>query len=112
MEDIKSKALHGGLIRIIAQLAIFVLRFGSLMALARLLTPGDFGLVAMVAALAGILNLLRDFGLSTAMVQRPTVTSELISALFWTNMLVAAVGVALIVTLSPLIAGFYNEPRL
>jgi O-antigen/teichoic acid export membrane protein len=112
MEDIKSKALHGGLIRIIAQLAIFVLRFGSLMALARLLTPGDFGLVAMVAALAGILNLLRDFGLSTAMVQRPTVTSELISALFWTNMLVAALSVALIMTLSPLIVSFYKEPRL
>lgn len=112
MDNIKDKVLRGGPIRILAQLAIFILRFGSLMVLARLLTASDFGLVAMVAALTGILNLLRDFGLSTAMVQRPTVTSELISALFWTNMLAGAISVVLIVALSPFIVSFYHEPRL
>ena len=77
MDNIKDKVLHGGLARILAQLAIFILRFGSLMVLARLLTPNDFGLLAMVAAFTGILNLLRDFGLSTAMVQRPVVPPNL-----------------------------------
>ena len=112
MDNIKDKVLRGGPIRILAQIAIFILRFGSLMVLARLLTASDFGLVAMVAALTGILNLLRDFGLSTAMVQRPAVTSELISALFWTNMLAGAISVVLIVALSPFIVSFYHEPRL
>jgi PST family polysaccharide transporter len=82
------------------------------MVLARLLTASDFGLVAMVAALTGILNLLRDFGLSTAMVQRPVITSELISTLFWVNVLAGAISVVLIAALSPFIASFYNEPRL
>lgn len=112
MDDIKDKALRGGLTRILAQLTIFFLRFGSLMVLARLLTVSDFGLVAMVAALTGIINLLRDFGLSTAMVQRQNVTPALISALFWVNMAVGGACVLLIIAVSPLVASFYHEPRL
>ncbi len=71
-----------------AQAANFLLRAGSLMILARLLDPKDFGLVGMVTALTGVLNLFRDFGLSTAAVQRASVSDEQISTLFWINVLV------------------------
>ena len=60
------------------------------MVLARLLSPKDFGLVGMVMAFTGILTLLRDFGLSSAAIQRTTVTEEQISTLFWINMLLGA----------------------
>ena len=53
-----------------AQGASFLLRVGSLMVLARLLEPKDFGLVGMVTAFTGVLTLFRDFGLSSAAVQR------------------------------------------
>lgn len=112
MKDLKEKVVRGGLARVLGQLVMFSLRFGTLVLLARLLTPEDFGVYGMVAAFAGLLNLFRDFGLSTAMVQRPTVTHELSSTLFWLNMLAGCVGALLGLALSPFIANFYHEPRV
>ena len=90
MKDLKRKAIRGGLAKLCAQGVSFVLRVGSLMVLARLLSPKDFGLVGMVTAFTGILTLFRDFGLSSAAIQRTTVTEEQISTLFWINMFLGA----------------------
>ena len=91
MKDLKEKAIRGGLAKVCAQGANFVLRIGSLMVLGRLLEPKDFGLVGMVTAIVGVLNLFRDFGLSTASVQRAIITEEQLSTLFWINILVGAI---------------------
>ncbi|HEY4901935.1 MAG TPA: lipopolysaccharide biosynthesis protein [Candidatus Sulfotelmatobacter sp.] len=112
MKDLKEKTIRGGVARMGAQVANFVLRIGSLMILARLLDPKDFGLVGMVTAFTGVLNLFRDFGLSTATVQRAEVTEDQISTLFWINLLVGAVLALLSVALAPAVAAFYHEPRL
>src|SRR6516165_9484643 len=88
--DLKGKTIRGGLARLGAQGANFLLRVGALMVLARLLSPKDFGLVGMVTAVTGILTLFRDFGLSSAAVQRPTVSDQQISTLFWINILLGA----------------------
>jgi len=112
MKDLKEKTIRGGVARIVAQATTFVVRIGSLMILARLLGPKDFGLVGMVTAFTGILNLFRDFGLSTATVQRANVTDEQISTLFWINGLVGVVLGVLAVALAPALALFYREPRL
>jgi len=82
------------------------------MILARLLGPKDYGLVGMVTAFTGVLNLFRDFGLSTAAVQRTTVTEAQISTLFWINLLVGFVLTLLSLASAPAIASFYHEPRL
>jgi PST family polysaccharide transporter len=82
------------------------------MVLARLLEPKDFGLVGMVTAFTGVLTLFRDFGLSSAAVQRTTVTEEQVSTLFWINMLVGVLLGLLAVAMAPFIAAFYHEPRL
>ena len=112
MKDLKERAIRGGVARLCAQAANFVLRGGSLMILARLLAPKDFGLVGMVTAFTGVLNLLRDFGLSSAAVQRTTVTKGQISTLFWINIVVGTLLGLLAVVLAPFIAAFYHEPRL
>ena len=82
------------------------------MILARILDPTDFGLVAMVTALTGVLNLFRDFGLSTATVQRTSVTDAQLSTLFWINLIVGAMLTGLTMAGAPVIADFYHEPRL
>lgn len=112
MKDLKEKTIRGGAARLSAQVANFVLRLGSLMVLARLLGPKDFGLVGMVTAFTGVLTLFRDFGLSSAAIQRPNVTEEQLSTLFWINLLVGAVLAVVSVVLAPMIASFYHEPRL
>ncbi len=88
------------------------MRTGSLVVLARLLSPKDFGLVGMVTALTGMLTLFRDFGLSAAAVQRPDITTDQHSNLFWINVLLGALLALVTLAAAPAIAAFYDEPRL
>jgi O-antigen/teichoic acid export membrane protein len=110
--DLKGKMIRGGLARLCALGASLLLRVGSLMVLARLLAPKDFGLVGMVTAFTGVLTLFRDFGLSSAAIQRPTVTEQQISTLFWINILLGALLGLVVVAMAPAIAAFYHEPQL
>ena len=112
MKDLRAKTIRGGLAKIGSQGVNFALRLGSLMILARLLDPKDFGLVAMVTVLTGVLSLFRDFGLSTATVQRTNVTGEQLSTLFWINMLVGGLLTCVALAGAAPIADFYHEPRL
>ena len=110
--DLKQRTSRGGLIHIGANVSRLVLRMGSLVVLARLLTPEDFGIVGMVVAFTGFLGLFRDAGLSLASIQREVVTEGQVSTLFWVN-LAAGLALALIGSAgAPLIAGIYHEPRL
>ncbi len=112
MKDLKEKTIRGGLARISAQVASFVLRIGSLMVLARQLSPKDFGLVGMATAFTGVLSLFRDFGLGAAAVQRSDVTDEQISNLFWVNVGFGIVLALVTAALAPAVVAFYHEPRL
>lgn len=112
MEDLKDRTIRGGFAKMCGQGVNFALRIGSLMILGRLLDPQDFGLVGMVTAIIGVLNLFRDFGLSTAAVQRSTVTEEQLSTLFWINILVGAALGLLSLAMAPAVSIFYGEPRL
>ena len=51
--------------------------------MARLLSPVDFGLFAMVMTAAGLLRVFKDAGLATVTVQREEITREQVSNLFW-----------------------------
>jgi O-antigen/teichoic acid export membrane protein len=112
MNDRKEKTIRGGLARLCAQGADFALRLVSVMVLARLLGPKDFGLVGMVTAFTGVLVLFRDFGLSAAAIQRANVTEEQVSTLFWINLAVGGGLALLTLAMAPVIAAFYHEPRL
>jgi O-antigen/teichoic acid export membrane protein len=112
MNDLKQKTIRGGFAKICSQGANFTLRIGSLMILGRLLEPRDFGLVGMVMAFIGVLNIFKDFGLSTAAVQRANITEEQHSTLFWVNVLVGGMLSLLVLGLAPIAARFYHEPRL
>ena len=46
----------------------------SVTVLARLLAPSDYGLLAMVVVIVGVGEIFRDFGLSSAAVQAPTLS--------------------------------------
>src|ERR1700722_20146721 len=112
VSNLRERTIRAGLIRICAQGANFLIRIGSFMVLARLLDPKDFGLVGMVTAITGVLSLFRDFGLSSATIQRVEVTDAQVSTLFWINVVVGAGLCFLLAAVSPLVAWFYHEPRL
>ena len=105
-------SLRGGVTVVAARgLNIFV-QLASTITLARLLSPHDFGLVAMVLALIGFAPMLIDFGTSEASTQKTRITSVEISTLFWFNVLVSLVLTALLAASSSAIASFLGEPSL
>lgn len=110
--DLKRKTARGALVSTFGQASNFVLRIGSMVILARLLTPEDFGLVGMVTACTGFLGLFRDAGLSMATVQRGSISREQTSMLFWINLAVGLVLTALCAVVAPFLTRFYHEPRL
>ncbi len=110
--DLKGRSVHGGAVTMAAQGVKFFFQMGSTMVLARLLTPQDFGLIAMVTVVTGFVMMFKDMGLSMATVQRAEINHGQISTLFWINV-VLSIGVMLVIAaLAPAIAWFYNEPRL
>jgi O-antigen/teichoic acid export membrane protein len=111
-QDLKKRTAQGALVSTSAQFAKLVLRMGSLVLLARLLDPKDFGLVGMATAFTGFLSLFKDAGLSTASVQRENVTLAQLSTLFWINMCVGVALALITVLIAPFLAYFYREPRL
>lgn len=90
----------------------FVLQLGTLAVLARLLTPGDFGLVAMVLAIAGVATLLADFGLSLAAVQAARLDHAQRSTLFWLNLAIGLVLAGALEAVAGLLADFYGRPEV
>jgi PST family polysaccharide transporter len=112
MKDLKERALRGGVAKLGSQGASFILRIGSMMALARLLDPKDFGLVGMVTVVTGVFALFRDAGLSVVTVQRAEISDDQVSALFWINLLVGTLLALVCAALAPVLVHFYKEPRL
>lgn len=82
------------------------------MVLARLLSPQDFGLQAMVVVITSFLTLFQDAGLVMATVQRVEITHEQTSTLFWINVGLGTVLAMLCAAFAPLLARFYHEPEL
>jgi teichuronic acid exporter len=87
-------------------------QFGISIALARLLTPEEFGIVALAYVFTNMAAALVESGFSAPIVQQRDLEELEISAMFhfqWAISLIAAIGLGAI---SPLIAKFYGYPVL
>ncbi|MCB1277604.1 lipopolysaccharide biosynthesis protein [Prosthecobacter sp.] len=111
-QDLKGRAVRGGVITLLAQGGKFAFQLINMVVLARLLSPDDFGLVGMVTSLVGFLTILKDLGLSAATIQRPEITHAQVSTLFWVNTGFGLLLALLTLAAAPLVVSFYHEPRL
>lgn len=111
-DDVALAAARGGAVQLGAQAVRIAMFAVSGVVLARLLTPEDFGLMGMVAAVVAVVAVVRDFGFPMAAVHRQGLRHAEVSALFWVS-LKLNVALTLLVALSaPLLARFYGEPKL
>ena len=110
--DIKGRSFRGGVLTVSAQGIKFILQTGSTAVLARLLTPADFGLIAMVTAFTGFVNLFKDLGLSMATIQKKDITHQQITNLFWVNIATSCLLMIVYAMISPFVSWFYGEPKL
>ncbi|MYN10091.1 lipopolysaccharide biosynthesis protein ['Massilia aquatica' Lu et al. 2020] len=84
----------------------------STLILARLLVPGDFGLVAMATAVGGVLDLMSAFSFDLALIQNANATRRHYDTVWTFNVIFGLVcGCALLALAGPA-AAFYSEPRL
>jgi PST family polysaccharide transporter len=89
-----------------------ILQILSVVVLSRLLTPEDFGVVAMAGPVVAFLGMFQNLGLSQATVQRAEITDQEVNFLFWINVLATGAMAILLVLLAPLFAYFYDEPSV
>lgn len=75
---------------LLAQLGTQVSRLGVSVVLARLLTPRDFGVVAVAMVVMVVAWQLTDLGTSAVIIQRDVVDDAMVSSLFYFNLLLGA----------------------
>ena len=106
------RSVRGGLWMMSAEGVKFIVKISSTIVLARLLSPKDFGLVAMVAVVMNFAMMFRHMGLSVATIQKHKITEELISTIFWVNTAAGLFISLIICAIAPAIALFYKEQKL
>lgn len=107
-----ARTARGGIITLSSQAAFMILNTGAIAVLARLLTPDDFGLIAMVAIVIGLVNVIKEAGLSPATIQRRDLTHGQVSNLFWANLGISLLLMGILAASAPYLARFYGRPEL
>jgi PST family polysaccharide transporter len=112
MHDLKGRTVRAGIINVGARGFGFTIRIVSVMIMGRLLTPEDYGLVTMVTAFTGVLNMFGCFGLFQAAIQRDELSDRESTSLFWLNMTFGTLLALAAIMAAPMVSAFYREPRL
>lgn len=111
-DNLKSKTQKGLVWSFIERFATQGVQFLFGIILARLLSPEDYGTIAMPLVFLAIAQCIIDSGFSTALIRKPDLTEDDLSTAFYFNIGVGVVCYLLLFFSSPLIADFYNTPIL
>ena len=112
MESLKEKTAKGlfwgGLNNGVQQFLGLV--FGII--LGRLLSPSDYGMMAMIAVFSLIAATLQDSGFKVAIANMKHVTDNDYNSVFWFNIIVSALMYVILFFASSFIADYYHTPEL
>jgi PST family polysaccharide transporter len=108
----RKQVAGGAVLTAASQTYRVIVNFASGVVLARLLTPADFGLVAMVSTFLAFAVLIQDLGLNQATIQRARISDAQMSALFWLSLGCSAVLALLLAAAAPAVASFFGDSRL
>lgn len=111
-ESLKQKTVKGliwsGVERILGQVVSFTLA----LILARLVTPADYGTLAIVMVFVTISGLMVDAGFANALIRKVDCTDVDRSTVLYFNIIVSLLIYVILYTVSPLISNFYNNEDL
>ncbi|GAA3700118.1 lipopolysaccharide biosynthesis protein [Gordonia hankookensis] len=106
------RAMRGVVVTLLGRWGNTIIMLVSSVVLARLLTPSDFGIVAMVTAVSGFVVIFQDFGLSSAAVRARDLTPPQQMTIYLLNVLMGlAIAVVVFLLAAPL-ASFYHAPEV
>lgn len=112
MTNLKSKTLSSLAWKFAERCGAQGIQFVVSIILARLLTPADYGLIGLITVFLAIAMVFAQSGLGQALVQHKEIDQEEFSTVFYFSMVFSIVLYLILFLCAPLIAGFYNEPKL
>lgn len=95
-----------------SQISRQLIQYISIVILVGLITPDDFGLMAMAVIVIGFLEIFKDLGTGSAIIHAQNPSEELKSSIFWLNVLIGLVVTILIYFFSPFAAYIYGSERV
>ena len=112
MESIGNKAFSGAIWKFMERITAQVVTFVVSIVLARLLTPEDYGTIAMINVFIAIANVFVVSGFGNALIQKKNADTIDFSSVFYFNITFSMILYGILFLLSPIIADFYNMPIL
>ena len=110
--DLKKKTAKGMLWSAVERFSTQGIQFAFGIVLARLLTPSDYGTIAMLTVFLAVSQTFVDSGIANAVIRKVDRTEKDMATMFFFNIGMSAFCYAVIFLLSPFIASFYNMPEL
>lgn len=111
-ENLKSKAIKGGIWSGVQSFGTSFMLFVCNIVLARLLTPSDFGCVGMLLVFIAISDAIVDGGFVSALIQKSDADEDDYSTIFWWNIVLSLFLYIILYVSSPTIAHFYGMEQL
>lgn len=110
--NLRSRVLHGVAWKIVSQVVVQLSRIVVAVVLARLLSPHDYGLAAMVLVFAALIFIFSDLAFGAALVQRRAISELDRSTAFWMTFAGGLAFTLIGFALSGPIARLYGEPEV
>jgi PST family polysaccharide transporter len=107
-----ARSANGVAVSILAQGVSIVLQILYAALMARLLTPGDFGVVVLATSITGFVGHFTELGLSAASIQRRELDQNTANALFAVNIAAGLIGMIACFALAAPAAWMFHDPRV
>ena len=107
--SMRAKASSGALWVGLGQAAKTLGSILSAIFVARILTPNDYGVIAMAAPVFSFLLLFQDLGFYQSLIQRRDLDSRQVNGIFWITISVSVCIALVLVAISPLVSFFYHD---
>lgn len=80
--------------------------------LARMVSKGDYGLMAVLAIFVGLANILQESGFTSALIRKKDITQSDYITVFYTNIIIGLFLYLILFFAAPSIGNYYNKPIL
>lgn len=112
MSSLKQKTVNGVVWSSVQRFGTMAITFASNIVLARLLSPDDYGCIAMLMIFISLANTFIDGGFGSALIQKKEPTNEDYSTILYWNIALSIVLYGILFICAPLVAQFYRMPLL
>lgn len=110
--ELKSSVVKGTVWALLERFSTQFVSFFLGIVLARLLTPEDFGTVALLSIFISVASVLADSGFGLALIQKKQATELDFNSVFYFSLALSSILYIILFVFAPIIADFYSTPVL